>query len=671
MELVSLGLVPASSSPLPVASLLWQPRPGAWMFTFACKATFTLQPIQSPLAPEQQPINEADRHWSDDPSWSLYAPTDLVPIRPRADVVLVGEAYAPGGQPVRSLVARLLIGEIDKSIEVYSERWFTQDNVLHEGDRFARMPLLWERAAGGPDTSNPVGVRADARDAYGRHALPNLQPPGTLVATAGDAIEPIGFGPLDPAWPARRQRLGRHAAAWSDTEWTRQALPTDLDATYFNAAPRDQQTAHLRDDERLVLDNLHVEHPHLVTNLSGHHPRAFLARPGKLPQPLQIRADLLWIDTLRGLCTLTWRGQVPLEQPDEAGQVLIALEEPGQTLTWSDLERLAADRASIEPGPNSEDAIRTLPPRGAADPATAELSEADLEEEEAERLVVGTAIAPMQPINAPVLPFAGAPPAPPPPARADSAQRLAGTPFAAAPPSAQAIPPAVSPAPAIAPAIAPAPPPLVPSPPAFVAPPPVASPPPVAPPLVRAPAPRTIGEAAIEAAAPMAAAAAPGIAAGAVGASDAAAAASAPFALPREGASPARAAAPSEARQASQLSALDREILDLLWFDKDSVPRFRRHAPWRAILKELQSKPPDPELDDPSLGDDPMSIEDRREVFELLARASATDHPGLIESLESGERDDGKFVPPLRLFAGELHFPFDELETLKRRRSPW
>ena len=49
------------------------------------------------------------------------------------------------------------------------------------------MPLGYERAAGGPDTSNPLGVRADARpNTYGMVALPNLQPPGLQISGRAD-----------------------------------------------------------------------------------------------------------------------------------------------------------------------------------------------------------------------------------------------------------------------------------------------------------------------------------------------------------------------------------------------------------------------------------------------------------------------------------------------------
>ncbi len=88
-----------SCSPLPVSSLLWQPQPSAWAFTFVCKATFYLQAGVAPLAASQQPIYEDDVHWNDDPARSLYAPSDLYPLKPRADVLLVGSAFAPQGTP--------------------------------------------------------------------------------------------------------------------------------------------------------------------------------------------------------------------------------------------------------------------------------------------------------------------------------------------------------------------------------------------------------------------------------------------------------------------------------------------------------------------------------------------------------------------------------------------
>lgn len=310
-----------SLSPLTTASLLWQPRPSAWVLTVVCKATLLLRPGGAVLAPEQIPVFEADEPWGS--GGSLRAVSDLVPMKPLVDVLLTGHAHAPGGQPVRSLVARLVVGGVDKAIEVSADRSFNPDGALVEGARFARMPLSYERAAGGPGTWNPVGVAPGSR-------VPNLAPPGTRVLAPGEHLEPVGFGPIAPAWPSRRERLGRRAGGWSASD-ARAPLPEGLEPVFFNAAPADQQLQALREDERLVLENLDPDHPRLVTALPGLRPRATIEGRGA-PRPLAMRCDTLWIDVDRSLCTLTWRGQIPLESPEEPGRVVIAMDAPPAAL---------------------------------------------------------------------------------------------------------------------------------------------------------------------------------------------------------------------------------------------------------------------------------------------------------------------------------------------------
>src|SRR5512140_2077516 len=165
-----------SAGPFRVASLLWYAHVGAPVLTVVAKGTFLLKPGESPLAPEQEAPNEEDNYWDDDPSRSLYSPSDLVPRKPRADVLLVGSAFAPRREPVRSLLVRLVVGEVDKAIEVFCDRHSTQDGQLREGPRFTKMPLRWERASSGSNGSNPVGVRTEGtQDTYGNVSIPNLQ----------------------------------------------------------------------------------------------------------------------------------------------------------------------------------------------------------------------------------------------------------------------------------------------------------------------------------------------------------------------------------------------------------------------------------------------------------------------------------------------------------------
>src|SRR5262245_25677233 len=117
------------------------------------------------------------------------------------------------------------------------------------------MPLRYERAAGGPGTSNPAGMRFDAPpDRYGMVRIPNLQPTGCQVAQRGDRFEPIGFGPIAPQWPGRVD---------------------------FNAAPRDQWVESIRPDERIVLEGLHPDHAQLTTRLPGIRPYAVVEGAGR------------------------------------------------------------------------------------------------------------------------------------------------------------------------------------------------------------------------------------------------------------------------------------------------------------------------------------------------------------------------------------------------------
>ena len=155
----------------------------------------------------------------------------------------------------------------------------------------------------------------------------------------------MGVGPVAPDWTQRRGRLKGGATTWSPSEPL-----DDHDPLFFNAAPADQQLAGLRDDQPLLLENLHPDHPRLATRLPGLRPQAFVERPHAAVQELEMRADTLWIDTDRGRCTVTWRAHFSLAQHDEPGRICLAMSGARQHLTWDDMQGL--ERAiSGEPAP--------------------------------------------------------------------------------------------------------------------------------------------------------------------------------------------------------------------------------------------------------------------------------------------------------------------------------
>ncbi len=716
-----------SVCPFRVASLLWQRQRGGSVLTIACKATFDLHPVQARLAQDQDDPNEDDNHWNDDPARSLYSPNDLVPFKVRADVLLVGHAFAPRGEQVRSIPTRLLIGAIDKGIEAYGERAFALDGSFREGARVSKVPLRYERAAGGPDTYNPVGVRQDAPlDAQGLTPLPNLQPPGLLIQTRSDVIPAVGYGPIASSWLGRSDRLGIYASTFSLHHLRSQPLPDEIDPSFFNYAPPDQQLDELRDNERIVLENLHPQQPRLVTSLPGFHPRVFAVRSGNPPQEVAVRCDTLWIDTDRQQCTLVWRGQLVLDRPNTAGRVIVAMEEPGQRLVWTDVERHFAGAGAVTPGQPAHDSEprRDPPPLPPAQPkpprpptmpfGRAADAAVDSSKPPASAGVLSNVSTSVVRPAALGLPFVPQTPSNPPapaaelPTPGDAAPKwLANTRSSGVMPAVtpstnipNATPFASSAMPAATPqmAIPSAPPPLpIPAAPPMIAQQPATTGSPLDSPWAN-PSARTTSDAlpavSLSGPSPIAASATAmasvglGAAAAAVAFSSGSAAAPPPPGMVANATGAGAAAASNAAAIATQWATgssdrdansspppvvrttystrgASRDIIDLLWFDPESLSKLRDHPKWKPILDKLRPPPRDLDFDDEPPPADPPEIRDKRDVFSVITKCESTDAEGIQETIVDAVADDGTFTPPLVLVSGELSFPFDELETLK------
>jgi hypothetical protein len=614
MDVVSL-------CPLRVASLPWQPRPGAWALTVICKATYELAPVESRLAKDQEYPNEDDNHWNDDPARSLYSPSDLAPFKPRADVLLVGHAFAPNHEPVRSLVARLCAGSVDKSIEVFGERSWTAEGFVREGLPFVKVPLRYERAAGGPDTDNPVGMIAD--DAAGA-PIPNLQLRGAALARRGAPLAPAGFGPIAASWPGRAAKLGRRAATFVTGAWSDGPLPEDLDASFFNAAPPDQQTERLGEGERIVLENLSAHFPGLVTHLPGVRPRAVVDRGGALEE-IALAADTLWIDTDRSRCTLTWRGRVAIDHPGAEGRVWVLMEEAARPLTWAEV----VERCRVR-----------LPT-----PSRPEIERDDTQRVRTQAVRIDHARQ-ARPGADPDLPFVAAARGP---SDAEVGDDLTATEL---PAEIDASPRWLAPAPPLSASSLPSP--------------PIAllstgggwtlggavEPPPPIPPPAPPPPPLSI---------PLGSGAVDPVSGGVLAISNAAA-----------GAEGRPVIAVPEPRPSISMPepppprAPPAEIVDLLWFDPAALPRVRACAPWGEILAPLQPRPPEIHYDDEEPPpEDPQEVKDERDVFGILTGAEPAGEAGIEAAIAGAVSDTGAFKPPLVLAAGELTLPFDEIETLK------
>lgn len=293
--------------PFAATTFLWRGRRGELQCSVIVKTTYLLRQGMSPVADRPDPIWTTDLYWENSPLRSVRVPSDLAPLKHAPEVTLVGHAYAPDSEPREHLAVRLCVGDVDKSLDVFPPRGFTLDGTL-EVHTATRMPLGYERAAGGPDTENPVGVDAETIDELGRRNAPSVLHAGHSYERLDDIALPAGFGPIAAVWPARVQRLRREDLTWL-AEPAVKPMPHGFDSRFFQAAPLDQWlTEPLRSDERLVLENLSPGRERLATNLKAVVPHAAVVMWKTMP--VSLTPDTLFIDTDRAIVTLTWRGSV-------------------------------------------------------------------------------------------------------------------------------------------------------------------------------------------------------------------------------------------------------------------------------------------------------------------------------------------------------------------------
>jgi hypothetical protein len=306
----------------------WMDKHGVDGASIAVKGTFDIVSGATalPVSSAQVPLWTGDQHWGEPATSSIHYVSDLSPAKMGTDVALLGHAYAKRGRARVSDVA-LQVGQLRKVVRVFGERrwvhvmleWTPSDPPAE----FERIPLVWERAFGGRDDSdphqkkrdfdrrNPVGTGFSSSGSKARLeglALPNLEDPRSPIKKWKDTPPPACFGFVCPQWMPRSRFSGTYDTAWEIARMPH--LPSDYDERYHNAASPDLiATPHLVGGEKV-----------LVVGASADGDLTFFLPKAKISVTVWMRGQKSVIDPVLDTVviepddkriSLTWRASLP------------------------------------------------------------------------------------------------------------------------------------------------------------------------------------------------------------------------------------------------------------------------------------------------------------------------------------------------------------------------
>lgn len=317
----------------------------------AAKSTWTIPETGQrprPLAP--QPLVLADEFYGEPGESPIRYGADMARFKPRCDVIFDACAHAPGGVPVRQLVAGFELGPLSRRLRVTgARRWQGRGNdprsfQLSEPDSFVRLPLHHGFAFGGTrwfdhqgerwcDTheANPVGVGfvgprtvPQAADLAG----PQIELMEAPVRRPDDALAPQALSAVARHWQPRRALGGTY-----DDEWRREVfplLPLDFDDAYNQVAPVEQQMPYPVGGERVELMHLMAGRPHVIFQLPRLSLKVRVLRTNYEQEAPDAVVDTLFFEPEHRRFSAVWRASVPIHRHlHEIADVAIGPVDPG------------------------------------------------------------------------------------------------------------------------------------------------------------------------------------------------------------------------------------------------------------------------------------------------------------------------------------------------------
>ncbi|MCA9624989.1 MAG: DUF2169 domain-containing protein [Myxococcales bacterium] len=313
----------APMGPLSMGASLWKLE-GQLMATVVAKitASFALDKPMALIDPE--PVRTEDEHDEGHPMRSLRGARELAPQLYQADVLMTGHAYPEQGAP-QSRVRLAVEGHggwlVNKMVTVYGDR-----DEQGMPQPFERMRLGWEKAYGGiGHADNPLGTGFGST---------TTRPPNIVYSDGRETA--ACFGPIPQSFPGRKKLLAG-AMRKRITEGVAN-IPATFDWAYFQAAPPDQRLEHLRGNEWLLLEGVHVGMRRIRTRLPGVSivTRVYGHAEGAMPSTIPLRYDMLVIEADELRASLVARGSFPVMEPTKVDRFVVAagVESPAEPMLW-------------------------------------------------------------------------------------------------------------------------------------------------------------------------------------------------------------------------------------------------------------------------------------------------------------------------------------------------
>jgi uncharacterized protein YjbI with pentapeptide repeats len=274
----------------------------------------------------------------------------------RAEYLVHGSVFVPGGVALETCPISVTIGRLEKTLYVVGDR-FWKGKQQSRPQTFASMPVSWERAFGGPGFArNPLGKGfAPVETEHGPiQFLPNIETPGKMISSPKQQPEPGSFGPLDITWPQRFSKVGTY-----DLTWLKERFPgfaDDIDWTIHNMAPEDQQQPEpFLGTEEIRIVNMHPERSVIEGRLPGCRARAFVtqrtsAAESFIEVPMRLMTVWLFPHVVKGI--LVFQGSVQTTEDDAADIVhlMLAAESLGEDKGLPHYQNILAKRLDKENG---------------------------------------------------------------------------------------------------------------------------------------------------------------------------------------------------------------------------------------------------------------------------------------------------------------------------------